>query len=253
MLASRIRAMTAPHWLALFAAVMASWVLIYVTSVPLAYREFTDIYGAEFLASLCLVTPDVAGFFRSTAMWALMSAAMMVPSALPAIATYDDLTRAAGRPGIAGLLAGYMSVWLGFSVVAALLQLALLDGGLIDVLGQSRSALFTAGLLAFAGVYQFSSLKAACLRQCRTPLSFFMERWDDGAFRNGVHLGVVCLGCCWALMLLAFVGGTMSLAFMGLAMVLMTFEKLPEFGRLLTFPVGIALIFSATWSMVLAF
>ena len=107
------------------------------------------------------------------------------------------------------------------SAAAAALQVALFQLGLIGALGQSLSVPLTMALLIGAGVYQFSPLKDACLSRCRAPLTFFMQHWDEGPFRNGLRLGADCLGCCWALMLLGFVGGTMNLAFMGLAMVLM--------------------------------
>ena len=95
-----------------------------------------------------------------------------------------------------------------------------------------------------AGAYQFSALKAACLTLCRAPLAFFMTHWAEGPWRNGLRLGAVCLGCCWALMLLAFVGGVMNLAFMAVAMVLMALEKLPAIGRHVTRPLGGALMVS---------
>jgi predicted metal-binding membrane protein len=74
-----------------------------------------------------------------------------------------------------------------------------------------------------------------------------MQYWDEGALRNGVRLGLVCLGCCWALMLLAFVGGVMNLAFMGLATVIMILEKLPDIGRWLTRPLGVGLLAASAW------
>ena len=117
-----------------------------------------------------------------------------------------------------------------------------------------KAAAFTGALLIGAGLYQFAALKEACLSRCRAPLTFFMQHFDEGPWRNGLRLGMDCLGCCWALMLLAFVGGTMNLAFMGLAMVIMTLEKLPEIGRPVTKPLGGALIAAGTvtWALALA-
>ncbi len=244
MLSDRIRAMGAPHWLALFAAILGAWVILYAMALPADLRASARIFGAEFWESLCTVTPDAAGFGRVTLMWALMAAAMMAPTALPAFATYDDLGRSTQtRFGL--LVAGYMVVWLGFSVLAAALQMALFGAGLISAFGDSLSVWLSAGLLLVAGLYQFSPVKDACLSKCRAPLTFFMAHWEEGALRNGVRLGLVCLGCCWALMLLAFVGGVMNIAFMGLATLIMVFEKLPRFGRVLTRPLGAVLIISA--------
>ena len=145
------------------------------------------------------------------------------------------------------LVAGYLAVWLGFSVIAAGAQMALFNAGLLTAFGDSRSGVLSAALLALAGAYQFSPAKAACLSKCRRPLVFFMAHWDEGPLRNGLRLGLVCLGCCWALMLLAFVGGVMNLAFMGLATVIMVLEKLPGPGRYLTRPLGVALLCAAPW------
>ena len=99
--------------------------------------------------------------------------------------------------------------------------------------------------MAIAGGYQFSQVKEACLSKCRAPLTFFMQYFDEGAWRNGLRLGLVCLGCCWAMMCLAFVGGVMNLVFMGLATVLMVVEKLPQIGTYITKPLGYALLCGA--------
>ncbi|MFO7771456.1 MAG: DUF2182 domain-containing protein, partial [Roseovarius gahaiensis] len=108
--------MTGLHWLVLFGLIIVAWGLLYAMALPQDLRAAGRLYGADFLASLCVVTPDAAGFVRITAMWALMSAAMMAPTALPALATYDELPTA-GQGRFGALLAGYLGVWLGFSVL----------------------------------------------------------------------------------------------------------------------------------------
>ncbi len=241
MLSDRIRAMGAPHWLALFGLILGAWVMLYAMALPSDLRASARIFGAEFWESLCTVTPDAAGFGRVVLMWALMAAAMMAPTALPAFATYEDLGRST-QVRFGALVAGYLIVWLGFSLLAGGLQMALFGAGLVSAFGDSLSVWLSAGLLMIAGLYQFSPVKEACLSKCRAPLTFFMAHWDEGPLRNGVRLGLVCLGCCWALMLLAFVGGVMNIAFMGLATLIMVIEKLPAYGRLLTRPLGAVLI-----------
>jgi len=211
------------------------------------------IYGAEFWASLCVVTPDAAGLFRITLMWVLMSGAMMAPTALPAFATYDDLAHAQSGTRFGALVGGYLLVWFGFSLLAASLQMGLFLAGLLDPLGQSLSRVLSGALLIGAGLYQFSALKEACLSKCRRPLTFFMQHWDEGALRNGIRLGAVCIGCCWALMLLAFVGGVMNIAFMGLATFVMIFEKLPDLGRFITRPLGVVLCVSGATLIATSF
>ena len=244
MLASRIRAMGAPHWLALFGLILAGWVALWLMSVPAEMRALSRLYGADFWRALCLATPDISGFPRLFLMWSLMAAAMMLPTALPAFATYEDLGHSSEtRFGM--LILGYLTIWLGFAALAAGAQIGFMRLGLLDGLGTSRSAAFSAFLLALAGGYQFSKLKDACLSKCRMPLTFFMQHWDEGPYRNGMRLGAVCLGCCWALMLLGFVGGVMSLGFMGLATLIMVLEKLPDIGRYVSAPLGVVLLASA--------
>ncbi|MGB7317383.1 MAG: DUF2182 domain-containing protein [Planktotalea sp.] len=234
--------MAAPHWIALFACILAAWVVLYAMALPSDLRAMSQLYGANFWASLCVVTPDAAGFVRVVLMWALMSAAMMAPTALPAFATYDDLSNTEARTDFGQLVLGYIVVWIGFSILAGAAQMLLFTAGLLDPLGQSLSRMLSGALLIGAGLYQFTPMKEACLSKCRRPMTFFMQHWDEGPLRNGVRLGLVCIGCCWALMLLAFVGGVMNILFMGLATLIMVFEKLPDLGRYITKPLGRALV-----------
>lgn len=245
---TKIMARMRGQWLAFFGLVLLSWALLFLMAVPPELRALENVYGADLIAAICGATPGTAGITGAVAMWALMSLAMMAPTALPAFAAYDDLGHATATR-MAPLMAGYVTIWLGFSVLAGTLQVLLFQTGLIGALGQSQFAILTAALLAAAGLYQFTPLKDACLSRCRAPLTFFMAHWDEGPWRNGLRLGLDCLGCCWALMLLAFVGGTMNLAFMGLAMTLMTLEKLPDIGRYITQPLGWGLIALAGLSL----
>ncbi len=253
MLAVRIRRITGAHWLGFYGLVAGSWAALYAMRLPPEALAAAEAYGAEFWLALCAVEPGVAGVPALTAMWAAMAAAMMAPTLLPALATFDDLVQggAARRQDFTVLLAGYLAVWLGFAVLAAAWQMALAGAGLLTPLGASAERWFSALLLAGAGAYQFTTLKDACLSRCRRPLIFFMAYWAEGPARMGFRLGLACLGCCWALMALAFVGGTMNLAFMGLAMVLMTLEKLPRWGTPLTRPLGAVLLAAAVLTLMI--
>ncbi len=242
MIADRIRSMTGFHWLALFGGILAAWAVLFLMAIPAELRDLNAIYGADFWTSLCTITPDASGFARVLLMWVVMSAAMMAPTALPAFATYDDLAQQAPGAKFSALVGGYLGVWIGFSILAAALQMVLFQAGLLGALGESRSGFFSAFLLVVAGLYQFSPMKEACLSKCRMPMTFFMQHWEEGPWKNGLRLGLTCLGCCWALMLLAFVGGVMNIAFMGLATLIMIFEKLPEIGRWVTKPLGLVLL-----------
>ncbi|WP_269585026.1 DUF2182 domain-containing protein [Roseibium sp. Sym1] len=243
-------------WLAFYGSVLAAWGVLFAMQtrdVPAALQ----IDGLAFLLSLCRTTAADAGFGSALIMWSLMALAMMAPTAFPAFRTFAQINRTAGAGGqpVAALLAGYVTVWLGFAVAAALLQVRLAEFGLVSTLGRSVSAPLNGLLLLLAGAYQFSRLKEACLNACQSPMTFFFSHWQAGATggaKLGVRLGAVCLGCCWALMLLAFVAGTMNLAFMGLAMVLMTLEKLPAVGARITAPLGVFLILSGAVVLLLS-
>lgn len=253
MLAIRFRRIAGAHWLGFYALVVGSWAALYAMRLPPEVLTAAEAYGAEFWLALCAVEPGLAGLPVLIAMWAAMTAAMMAPTLQPALATFDDLVQAgaARRVDFAILLAGYLVVWLGFAVLAAALQMGLSGAGLLTPWGASAERWFSALLLAGAGAYQFTALKDACLSRCRRPLIFFMQHWAEGPARMGLRLGLACLGCCWALMALAFVGGTMNLAFMGLAMVLMTLEKLPFWGARLTRPLGAALLGAAALALMI--
>ncbi len=234
-------------WLTLFAGVMAAWVAIYAMAIPTEVREASRLFGSAFWSEICNVTPDAAGYFRLVLMWALMSTAMMLPTALPALRAYDDVASSGAATQPFRFVAGFIAIWWGFSLVAAALQLGLFQADIVSAVGDSRSALLSSGLLALAGAYQFSAFKETCANKCRAPMAFLLQHWSDGAWQMGLRLGLTCLGCCWALMLLAFVGGMMSLAFMGLATVIMVLEKLPEIGNWVGRPLGLGLLAAAVW------
>lgn len=229
-------------WAGFYAAIALGWIALFV-----AVRGQAEP-APGFWASLCIAAGE-ARLGPLWAMWGLMAAAMMLPTFAPALATFLDLGRAGatrGRDAVA-LTAGYLVVWLGAALIGALAQKGLSGLGLIDGDGAVGGAVASAMLLA-AGLYQLSPAKAACLAKCRMPLTYFLGRWKPGAgqaARMGVELGAICLGCCWALMALGFVGGTMNLGWMGAATLFMIFEKLPDIGRWLTRPSGWALIGAA--------
>jgi predicted metal-binding membrane protein len=240
-------------WLGFYAFILLGWLLLMrMTASPLP-----GMTAAEYWAALCISAAS-ADPFALFAMWGLMSAAMMLPTFVPAVRVFGELgsVRASDGASMAALVAGYGAIWLAFSALAASLQLGLAKTGAMTGAGQTLSSWVSIGLLAAAGAYQFSSAKEACLSKCRHPLMFFMEHWAPGlkpAFAMGARLGVWCVGCCWLLMLLGLIGGAMNLMWLGGATLFMVFEKLPEIGRHLTRPLGVALMIGAAVQVVSVF
>ena len=175
--------------------------------------------------------PDFAYFASAALMWAIMMVAMMLPSAAPMILLHDRFSRKNGFGGAATLAfgLGYLAVWTGFALLAAASQSALTAAGVVEqtsiTIGNSRIA---AGLLVLTAIYEMSGLKQLCLSQCQSPVMFLTRYWRGGiagGLSMGLRHGAFCLGCCWMLMLLLFVGGVMNLAWIAVLTVIVVGEK----------------------------
>ena len=169
------------------------------------------------------------------AMWWVMMIAMMVPSAAPMILLYARVQRHNGAGAAAVVptaifFLAYLVAWLMFSLLATALQWLLEQLGLVHGMMMWSSSHTLSGLfLLAAGGYQLSPLKRVCLVHCRTPASFLAGRWPQGrlgAWHMGWLHGIYCVGCCWFLMLLLFVGGIMNLVWIAGLAVLVLLEKL---------------------------
>jgi predicted metal-binding membrane protein len=181
------------------------------------------------------------------AMWWIMMIAMMTPSATPTILLYARVYRHALVQGqiqdklapTGAFAAGYLLVWLGFAAAAATLHWALERTGLVSgMMMGSQSRLLSGVVLITAGIYQLSP-------HCRTPTSFLSRHWRPralGALRLGVMHGGYCVGCCWLLMVLLFVGGVMNLTWIAALAILVLVEKVLPPGQWVGRGVGIALI-----------
>src|SRR5262245_17074837 len=155
--------------------------------------------------------PDMAMPFPTAfvfAMWWVMMLGMMLPSATPMILTVATLQRRQRQRDTAHVptaifAMGYLLVWGLFSVVATAAQWALQEGALLTPMAALSGSRWGGALFIAAGAYQFTPLKYACLRQCRSPFAFILNHWRDGwggALRMGFDHGLYCLGCCWVLM-----------------------------------------------------
>jgi predicted metal-binding membrane protein len=199
--------------------------------------ELMDMGGGQMMAMPPEWSPAYAALIF--VMWAVMMAAMMLPSAAPTVLLVAALARhRSGNPGAvpatAALFAsGYLLVWCGFSFTATLLQWALGEAGLLSETMALGNTILASAVLIAAGVYQLTPLKDTCLRHCRSPAEFLIRHWRRGALSTGVRHGLFCLGCCWILMALLFVGGLMNLAWIAAIALLVLLEKtMPWGGRM---------------------
>lgn len=183
-------------------------------------------------------------------MWWLMMVAMMLPSATPALLLYARVRQIRSRDsGIAAtwvFLAGYLGVWLLFSLAAAIAQNLLTGPSMAFANHRAQGAVLIA-----AGLYQLSPLKSACIGLCRSPAEFISRHWQpgwEGAVRLGLRHGIYCLGCCWMLMALLFVGGVMNLLWVVGLTLIVTIEKVAPRGPMIGKAAGVALI---AWAFLL--
>ena len=188
--------------------------------------------------------------------WVTMTAAMMLPSASPMLLVYSKVAAGSSRRPAAStavFLAGYVVAWTAYGLVAyGVYRLARsLDP---SFLGWSREGPIVAGaVVALAGAYQLTPVKQICLRHCRTPFHFVLHRWHAGAFgalRMGVEHGLWCVGCCWALMLVLFAVGVMSLTWMVIVAAVIFAEKVLPLGERLTTVFALALVGLGIWIAV---
>ena len=190
--------------------------------------------------------------------WTVMTIAMMLPTSVPLIATFHAIVgHKPERPLLVALVVlGYLAIWAvaGFVFYGAgvLIQQAAAASGWL----QSQARFGGGAILLGAGLYQFSPLKYRCLDKCRSPLTFVLGYWQGehdrrNALRLGAYHGLFCLGCCWGLMLLMFVVGVGSIAWMLLLGGIMAVEKNVSWGRRLSAPLGALLV--STGGAMLAF
>lgn len=246
-------------WLAFFAAILGAWWMMYMMAMDMDL----DVLGRPGSQGQMMQAMDprmpmympMANFGPLFAMWAIMMAAMMLPTMVPTLRSYEDLIRSAtgSWAGWMGVLAGYAIMWVGFAGLIAGVQMALLYGGVIDMLGIAKSHLLGAGLLFVVGAFQFSRTKEVCHGVCHSPMMYFLGHWKTGGMgglRMGLALGAYCVVCCWGFMALGFVGGVMNLAWMGLATLFMVLEKLPQIGHHAVRPLGIMMMMGAVaWAI----
>jgi predicted metal-binding membrane protein len=202
---------------------------------------------------------SAATFAYAFVMWAVMMIGMMTPSATPMILLYARVGRQAAlddKPFAAtGFFAGgYLSAWILFAALATSGQWLLEEALLLTPMMASASRILSAVILISVGLYQWTPLKDACLRQCQAPFLFIQNhggfrRDAGGACRLGLLHGLYCVGCCWALMALLFIGGVMNVLWIALIAIFVLAEKVVPGGRMLSRIAGTLIVMAGLWQL----
>ncbi|RDL49400.1 hypothetical protein BLJAPNOD_00501 [Ensifer sp. M14] len=202
---------------------------------------------------------SAATFAYAFVMWAVMMIGMMMPSATPMILLYARVGRQAAlddKPFAAtGFFAGgYLSAWVLFAALATSGQWLLEEALLLTPMLASASRILSAVILISVGLYQWTPLKDACLRQCQAPFLFIQNhggfrRDAGGACRLGLLHGFYCVGCCWALMALLFIGGVMNVLWIALIAIFVLAEKVVPGGRMLSRIAGTLIVMAGLWQL----
>jgi len=191
------------------------------------------------------------------AMWAVLMVAMMTPSAAPLILVQETIGEEAANQGklfvaTGWLVAGYLLVWLGFALAATAAQWGLDRAALLDPKMASASRVFGGAVLIVAGLYQWTPLKSVCLAQCQSPKTFIQQqsgfrRDRAGLVRLGLRYGAYCVGCCWALVALLFVGGVLNVLWIAAISAFVLIEKVVPAARLFSRVAGLGFLIAGGW------
>lgn len=234
----------------LLAVIIAAWAYLFyqhwlMTSLP--------------MASMWMPPADISSwglidFGLVYLMWAVMMAAMMLPSAIPTFIVFSRICKQRYKTtyllNFLFILA-YLVVWLVFSIGLTLLQWQLHGLHFLSPMMESQSEHLAAAIFIGAGIYQFTSFKNGFLQACRSPMGFLLNEWREGAkgaFYLGLKHGSICVGCCWAQMLIMFAVGVMNLLAMALITLLILLEKIvPGKSLLICRAGGVLLIGWGIW------
>lgn len=216
--------------------------------------------GCGLRASMSAVSTDGPGAYLWTtfAMWVIMMAAMMIPSATPMMLIFARVNHTRAQTGGSAsiptgmFLTGYLIMWAGFSLLATVLQWVLRAMAMMAPASLTVGPVLGGTLFLIAGVYQWTPLKAACLRRCAAPLDFLFSEWRDGAWGAlvmGARYGLFCLGCCVFLMALLFAAGVMNLLWVAALAGVVLLEKLLPPTHWVGRGFGLAFVVVGLWLM----
>lgn len=230
----------------LAAIIVLAWIYLFYINRQMAPAMEQDAA----MVGMAMARPwNAAEFLFTLVMWIVMMIGMMAASAAPVLLLFAaaHARRGGGRVPLVVLAfaLGYLLVWSGFGLCAALAQWALHQAALLSPRMSLSSVQAGGVVLLAAGLYQMTPLKRACLRHCQSPLGFLLAHWRDGmagALQMGMRHGAWCLGCCWALMGVLFVVGVMSLAWVAALAFFILLEKLIPAGVAVSRLAGAAMI-----------
>jgi len=197
-----------------------------------------DMSMPEGMSAIQITAWDADYFLMMFLMWDVMMVGMMLPSVTPMVLIYAGVARKSNMQGIpvaptGAFVSGYIAMWLIFSLFATIAQWSLDQAALLSPMMVYNSVGLGAVLLIAAGIYQWLPIKDKCLQHCRSPVHFIATHWRPGsigAFKMGLSHGAYCLGCCWVLMILLFVGGVMNLLWIAAITLFVLFEKVLPLG-----------------------
>ncbi len=240
---------------ALLLLVVLAWA--YLIHLALAMGNMADMGGMGDIAIKLKPWTVVDGLLMFV-MWAIMMMAMMLPSAAPMILIFARVNakqRDNGNAYVPTVIfaAGYLFVWSLFSLLATGVQWGLQNAALLSPGMVSTSMYLGGALFIAAGIYQWTPLKQVCLKHCRSPLEFILHHWRPGAtgaFRMGLGHGAFCLGCCWSVMALLFVGGVMNLIWVAVIAIFVAVEKIFPHGHWVGRIAGLAMIAAGGYLIV---
>jgi len=226
------------------ATVLTYVFLLLVAATAWAHVLFSPMPTDDMAGMDMAMTPTVIEGLAFVAAWAVMMAAMMLPSALPMIGLYAATQRnVASSGGKAVRIALFTLMYLGPWALTGV-PIYFVSVGLSAISARAL-AYGIAGVLVVAGIFQFSALKQVCLQHCRSPLGFLFGHWREG-WRGGLEMGgahaLYCLGCCWALMVVLVVAGAMGLPWVLLIAAVVAAEKLLPRGEWVARVTGVALV-----------
>ncbi len=231
----------------------------------LAWAVVLTMAGGMRSPEMALAMPETADWGADRfpplfGMWAVMMVAMMLPSAAPVVLLVAGMNRgrrARGEPSVptSVFLLGYLLTWTVYAALAAGAQVALHDAALLSPGMASASPILGGALLVAAGVFQFTPLKDACLRHCRSPFHVLGTEWREGAagaLRLGLRHGTYCVGCCWLVMALLFVVGVMNVLWVAALAAFVLVEKAAPGGPWIGRTVGGVLVAWGVWLLAQA-